>query len=116
MAHLGTRWHGFARIWDHDEVAAGLRPQTIASVVRGHHAREEGSDRDVEFGQAGRCFAQFGCRGVEGVVGGKQSMSIGDWHYNFIRGKDTLVARDVLEDCEKALEMLEVEESLISSE
>jgi hypothetical protein len=38
-------------------------------------------------------------------------MSIRDWYRDFRKGKDTLVARDVLEDCETALEMLQVEDS-----
>ena len=38
-------------------------------------------------------------------------MSFRDWYHDFRKGKDSLVARDVLIDCEKALEMLQEEES-----
>ena len=38
-------------------------------------------------------------------------MSIRDWYSDYRKGKESLVARDVLEDCEKALEMLQIEDS-----
>lgn len=38
-------------------------------------------------------------------------MSIQDWYRDFRKSKDSLVAWDVLEDCEHALEMLQVEGS-----
>ena len=38
-------------------------------------------------------------------------MSIRDWYRDFRISKDSLIARDVLDDCEKALEMLQVEDS-----
>lgn len=41
----------------------------------------------------------------------ERKMSIRDWYHDFRKSKDTLVAWDVLEDCENALEMLQVEES-----
>jgi hypothetical protein len=44
--------------------------------------------------------------------GGKENlMSIRDWYSDFRKNRDSLVARDVLEDCEQALGMLQVEDS-----
>jgi hypothetical protein len=44
-------------------------------------------------------------------VGGEKLMGFSDWFRDFRKSKDSLVARDVLTDCEMALEMLQVEET-----
>ncbi len=46
-----------------------LRQRTPAPVLRGHHARQTGIDRHMEYGSSGRCHAKFTDGGVDGVVG-----------------------------------------------
>jgi hypothetical protein len=44
-------------------------------------------------------------------VGGEKLIGFRDWYRDFRKSKDSLVGRDVITDCEMALEMLQVEES-----
>lgn len=60
----------------HPTGAAGLRQGAPAAAVRGHHARQKGFDRDVEFRQAGGRTDESGDVRVDGVVGGEQCKTI----------------------------------------